>query len=95
MSWNYRVIHTVLKGEYGTPHQYAVHEVYYNKAGSPISVSVNPIAPVGETLNELKNEMEHYMKALKEPILQFADFKDAPVKKRGDKKDAEASEDRS
>lgn len=89
MTWNYRVIHRVLKEEYGAPHQYAVHEVYYNKSGSPISVSMNPISPSGETLNELKTDMEHYMRALKEGILEYDSFKDEPVKKRGAKEDEE------
>jgi len=87
MSWNYRLVHRWLREEYGAPHIYAVHECYYNRTGSPITISLNPIAPIGESLNELKVEMGHYMKALKEPILEFDSFDGPKVKKRGAKED--------
>lgn len=61
MTWNYRVIE-----DNG---QFSIHEVYYNDAGEITSVTEDPIAPGGETLEELQEDMAHYAEALKRHVL--------------------------
>ena len=62
MTWNYRVIED--KGKF------RIHEVYYNDAGEITAISEDQIAPEGETLEELKNDLEYYFAALKNPVLK-------------------------
>jgi hypothetical protein len=71
MSWNYRVIED--KGEF------AIHEVYYNKDGEITNVTVEAIAPVGEKLAELRDEMKHYAEALRHRVLKMSKIKYAPL----------------
>jgi len=70
MTWNYRVIED--KGEF------SIHEVYYNKGGAITNVSVDAIAPVGEKLAELRDEMKHYAEALRHRVLKMSKIKFAP-----------------
>lgn len=62
MSWDYRVIE----------HEgaFTVHEVHYNEKGAIISVSEDPMGPSGETLEELKADMEFFLQALDLPVLR-------------------------
>jgi hypothetical protein len=62
MKWNYRVIES--KGIFH------IHEVYYNKKNEITVISENPIAPLGETLEELKGDLKYYQQALKRPVLK-------------------------
>ena len=48
MKWNYRVIES--KGVF------RIHEVYYNEKKEITAISEDPIAPLGETLEELKGD---------------------------------------
>jgi len=72
MSWNYRIIRKENNGE----HIYAIHEVYYKKNGKLHLVSVAPDYPHGETVDELKEDFEHYRQALDKPVLNYEDFQD-------------------
>ena len=69
MTWNYRVVHRVVKGE----DIYAIHEAYY-KRNKPISITEEPVNPQGETKGELKDDFAYYLRVLEEPMLEFADF---------------------
>jgi len=62
MIWNYRVIES--KGVFH------IHEVYYNGKGEITAMSEDPIAPAGETIEELKNALKYYQQAVKRPILK-------------------------
>jgi hypothetical protein len=73
MSWNYRVIHRKTKDP-DEPDVFSIHEVYYNKGGTPEMVTVSEIAPISNTYNGLVKNLKHYMKALQKPILEFDDF---------------------
>ena len=66
MHWNHRVLesHT----ETGEPH-YAIHEVYYDDSGKPISRSVDAVKPVGEDLLTLACELAMFRRALRKPVL--------------------------
>lgn len=71
MTWNYRVV-VDERGEFG------IHEVYYNDKAEITNVTVDAIAPVGETLDALRDEMERYAKALLRPVLKMSEIKCAP-----------------
>jgi len=72
--WNYRImrhkdrlpIH--LGGT--TEYTYSFHEVYY-EYGKNAGWSENPIAPLAETINGLRNELDLFKKAFKRPILDY------------------------
>jgi hypothetical protein len=72
MSWNYRVI----QDKYG---QLAIHEVYYvdtsDKSGSVEAVSVDPIAPHGDTIEDLREDLRYMMQALEKQTLVESEIK--------------------
>lgn len=49
---------------------FTLHKVYYDDDGSVKYWSTDPIAAYGETLEELKNDLEHQLKALEKPVLE-------------------------
>jgi hypothetical protein len=71
MTWNYRVIQ-----DEGMFH---IHEVYYSEAGEITAISENPIAPAGESLEELAKDLEHYAEAMNKPALRRAEIVFAAV----------------
>lgn len=71
MTWDYRVIEDKEK--------FRIHEVYYNDAGEITAISEDPIVPEGETLEELKADLEYYFTALKIPVLKKDEIKFASM----------------
>lgn len=69
--WNYRVVQW--KTPQGKPY-FSIHEVYYDDEGRPISCSVEPDHPMGNTLDELREDLEWYRKAIDAPVLTEDDF---------------------
>lgn len=65
MSWNYRIIKREQLGEVSLQ----LHEVYYDKKGDMNSWSINPIAPCGETVIELGDDLARMQEALIKPVL--------------------------
>lgn len=66
MSWNYRVLKTQAKGDVPV---WAVHEVYYDDAGTITQWSENPTRPQGESCAELQRDLQRYAAALtKRPL---------------------------
>ena len=81
MSWNYRVVRKKypsqkldsgvrIKG-YVT---YGIFEVYYNSRDKPYLVTVDPVDPFGENLQELKACYEMMAEAFTKPVLKYEDF---------------------
>jgi hypothetical protein len=68
-TWNYRVLKKTDQKTGETT--YAIHEVYYDDTGKPDGCTKNSVAPMGETLEELKRDMEHYRLALGKPVLAY------------------------
>ena len=62
-TWNYRV---VKKDEY-----VGIHEAYYNGEGNVYMVTVDPVSPVGEDLDQLKTTLELMLEALDDGVLDF------------------------
>ena len=75
MTWNYRIIKEVVPG-FGEElvDAYGVHEVYYDAEGKPTMCS-EAIQPYGETLDELKVDLERMMEAFEKPVLDMVQFK--------------------
>ena len=70
-TWNYRVIkHQPEKGHVVL---YAVHEVYYNDDGSTNGHTENAIWPVGETIEELRSDINRMLLALDRPVIEVTD----------------------
>ena len=62
VSWDYRVIEH--------DGMFTIHEVCYNDKGNITSVSQDPMGPSGDTLEELKVDMEYFLQALDMPVLK-------------------------
>jgi hypothetical protein len=72
MYWNHRVCKQEvpsLDGE--TETQYGIHEVYYNDGGKPSGCTENPIAVVGEDIDEIRETVKRFHKALSLPVLDL------------------------
>jgi len=64
MSWNYRLLEKEYEGE---PY-YVVVEVYYDDEGG-IQGWTDKAYPLGSTLDELKEDLRYFNKALDKPVL--------------------------
>lgn len=71
MVWNYRIIEH--------DRMFYIHEVYYNDNGDITAISEDPMHPHGETLEELKNDLEYFRQAFIRPILKKEKIKFAPM----------------
>lgn len=70
MSFNHRVIKTeYIKDDEVIAHNYAIHEVFYADDGTIESWTENPVAPTGETLGELRSDIERFKSALDKPVI--------------------------
>ena len=54
--------------------RYAIHEVYYDEEGEPWTCSEEPVCPKGKMLEALREELEHYQRALEWPVLEYTDL---------------------
>lgn len=70
MSWNYRILY------HNHPEEpyLAIHEVYYDENETPRSCSENPQQILGETLEELKFDLDKMKLALEKPIIEYESF---------------------
>lgn len=77
MIWNYRVIEH--------DRFFAIHEGYYNDKGDITAISEDPMEPSGQTLEELKGDLEYFLQALNKPVLKKNKIKFAPMDGIGNK----------
>jgi hypothetical protein len=73
MTWNYCVVHTTS----GEEESFAIYEVYYDDEDHSEARTEQPACPAGETLQELQEDMQAYLQALSEPVLDDAVFHQA------------------
>ena len=67
MGWNYRVIkHTSESGQVWM----AVHECYYDKECNVTSWTEDPSCPSGESLEEMRWDLEKMAQALDYPVIE-------------------------
>lgn len=68
MTWNYRVYKCKEKEE----EYYAIHEAYYAPyKEEPHSYTVDPVAPMGNTLEELRSDLQMMLAALDKPVIDY------------------------
>ena len=77
MSWDYRVIEN-----HG---MFTIHEVRYNDKGGITSISEDPMGPSGETLDELKDDMQYFLQALDSTVLKKEEIVFAPMGEEDEK----------
>jgi len=65
--WNHRV----MKRKDGDDDWYQIHEVYYDSKLEPNSWTKEGIAPGGNTLEELRDELIRMIKSLDKEILEY------------------------
>ena len=75
MTWNYRIIKSKwrLKDLKGVCH--AVHQVYYDKDGNPMSWSAEPAYLAGDEPTDIMDDIVRIRQAFKRPILEIKDEK--------------------
>lgn len=71
MMWNYRVIEH--------EEMFHIHEAYYNDKGEITAISEDPMYPCGESLDELKGDMERFFQAFVRPVLKKEEIRFAPM----------------
>jgi hypothetical protein len=69
MTWNYRVMKRLQNKE----ELYEIHEVYYDKNKEIEGYTENPINPCGNTLEELKKDLDRMQEALNKAILDYSE----------------------
>jgi len=81
MTWNYRIMrHRQEQAEW-----FAIHEVYYNEQGTPVSVTQEPIRILcGDDEGEepqaiIKSMLETMLRDVQQPILDFEMFSNQKV----------------
>ena len=76
MSWNYRTVRHKGKPFKGIPQDdwYGIHEVYYDGADKPRSVTAKPTHPSGEDVVELRSCIDMMLGAFEKPVLDYDDF---------------------
>lgn len=65
--WNYRIMRRY--HEESETETFHIHEVYYSDDHKIEAWTASEIAPMGETLSELKEDIEFMAKALDGPVL--------------------------
>jgi hypothetical protein len=48
---------------------FMIHEVYYDENNKIVSWTENPVAPAGETIEDLRKELQLFLDALNKPVL--------------------------
>ena len=66
-TWNYRIIHELTSHD---EHIYSISEVYYKKNGE-IEAYTDHMYPMGETILELKRDLDHMQEAFTHPVLEL------------------------
>jgi len=70
--WNHRVVRRVYRDEIGGLQEvaYQIHGAYYGLEDKP-AITEEPDHPHGETLAELRKDLERMLRALDKPVLDY------------------------
>ena len=76
MVWNHRVVKRIYEREVGEDEvMYSVHEAFYPERGAkPDSITDDPIVICGESIDEIRWQLETILNALDKPVLNYEDF---------------------
>lgn len=66
MTWDYRIV----VDRAGT---YSIHEAYYRK-DKVWGVTAQPVPPLGDSMDELKEDLRMMAKAFRKPVLSMGDY---------------------
>ena len=69
MSWNHRV----MKSKDGDDYFYQIHEVNYDKEGKVDGYTARGTSPCGNSLQELKEDLERMLNCLNKEVLDYED----------------------
>jgi hypothetical protein len=75
--WNYRIIEKYHKKTDITT--YHIHEVYYTDDGIIESWTESAVEPMGETVDELREDIRFFIKAFQKPVLKEETENGKPV----------------
>lgn len=78
MAWNHRVVEHTYKNETF----YQIHECYYgdrSKGKRPHSITVDGVAPTGESIEDLRWALEHMLSCLDKPVLKAKSYIKKPA----------------
>lgn len=94
MHWNHRVLrHIGNEGIKGTPeYYYQVHEVFYNDDHTINGWAEKGVCPMGETLEDLQEELDRCKRALNTPVLEEIPGSNPPKLRRVSEKPAEEND---
>ena len=73
-TWNYRIIKK--------DDCFFIHEVYSDDHAAIAAFTEKPSHPMGETLQELTNDIKHFQEALSLPILNYDEIEEYVTKTR-------------
>lgn len=68
--WNYRLY----REQSGDTAEITIREVYYDASGRPSGVTERGVGPMGESIEELREDIAKMMAAFDFPIVSDADF---------------------
>lgn len=80
MSWNHRIARRVFDRPGGREEYLSVYEVYYDDDGKPNGITSDAVAPVGETLDEIRAELARMLAATGQPVLDYDEIANANKK---------------
>lgn len=66
MTWNFRVV----RESTGGLQWHSIREVYYDRRGEVDGWTEEPVAPLGESLDELRADLARMAEALNRPTLE-------------------------
>ena|SRR2546421_10836271 len=72
--WNHRVVRRVYHHGKQDEVVYSIHEAHYREEGKgsgPCDITMNPTDVSGESVDDLKWTLEHMLKALDKPVLDY------------------------
>lgn len=79
MTWNYRVVRHNNNGF----DWLALHEAYYDEdKDNPHSITVTPVSPIGEDINDLRSILGMMIAALEKPVLDYGSFESSNEKQK-------------
>ena len=76
--WDYRVVRRELKDGSYSDEWYSIQEVYYDDDGKPMAQTID-LEIEGDTITEIKTQLELMLKSLEEPVLNESDIVDKPT----------------
>lgn len=66
MTWNHRVVRSLVAGE---PF-FEIREVYYTESGEVCSMTAEGVSPCGDSVEELFEEIERFIRARERPVIE-------------------------